>query len=106
MSLPHHQLPVVGDDITITVFAPNFGVFAEIFNVTAYYNNSIIFVESGFSLLPNQTTVIEAKWQTSSFEAGTYRIRAVAEAVPGEVNTENNAFIDGQVTLRVGPPAC
>ena len=93
----------MGDDIEITVVAANFGVFAETFNVTAYYNNSIIFVREVTSLLPNQTTVIESTWQTSSVEAGTYRIRAVAEVVPGEVNTENNVFIDGQVTLQVRP---
>jgi hypothetical protein len=37
-------------------------------------------------------------------EAGTYRIRAEAEVVPGEVNIENNVFIDGQVTLLSRPP--
>lgn len=94
----------VGDSIEITVEAANFGNYTETFNVTAYYNDSIIFIRQVTSLLPNQTEIIESTWLTSNVEAGTYRIRAEAEVVPGEVNTGNNVFIDGQVTLLARPP--
>jgi hypothetical protein len=89
----------VGEDIKVTVEAANLGGYTETFNVTAYYNDSMIFVKQVTSLLPNQTTIIESTWHTSSVEAGTYRIRGEAEVVPGEFNTANNVFSDGQVTL-------
>ena len=94
----------VGDNIGITVEAANLGNFTETFNVTTYYDDSIIFIRQVTSLLPNQTTIIESTWHTSELEAGTYRIRAEAEVVIGEVDTANNVFMDGQVTLLARPP--
>jgi len=93
-----------GDNIEITVEAANLGNHTETFNVTAYYNDSIIFIRQVTSLLPNQTEIIESTWLTTNVEAGTYRIRAEADVVPGEVNTGNNVFINGQVTLLPRPP--
>lgn len=89
----------VGDDIEIMVEAANFGNYTETFNITAFYDNSTIFGRQVISLTPGQTTTIESKWRTSNVTADTYHIRALAETVFGEVNTENNAFTDGQVTL-------
>ena len=90
----------VGDNIEITVKVANLGDYAETFNVMVYYNGTVIFVKQVISLSPSETATIESTWPTSNVEAGTYRIRAEAEVVPGEVNTENNLFLDGQVTLQ------
>jgi hypothetical protein len=38
-------------------------------------------------------------WNTKNVEPGTYVLNANATILPNEVNTENNFFEDGQVTI-------
>ncbi len=89
----------VGSIIEITVEAANLGDYTETFHVTVYYNHSEIATREILSLNPTQTTTFTVVWNTSGMAEGTYLIWAFAEIVPGEVNVENNVFIDGKVTL-------
>jgi len=93
----------VGDVIQILVNASNFGDFYETFNVSAYCNSSKISTEK-ISLNPKESMNLNFFWNTSSLMAGNYTIWASAEIVPGEVNLENNRFVDGTVTLLPRPP--
>jgi hypothetical protein len=93
----------VGDIIQISVNASNFGDFYETFNVSVYCNSSKISTEK-ISLNPKESINLNFLWGTSSLMAGNYTIWASAEIVHGEVNLENNLFVDGTVTLLSRPP--
>ncbi len=93
----------VGDIIQVSVNASNFGDFYETFNVSVYCNNSKISAEK-ISLNPKETINLNFLWNTSNLMTGNYTIWASAEIVPGEVNIENNRFVDGTVTLLPRPP--
>ena len=93
----------IGDVIEVFVNVENLGNFNETFNVTVYYNSSEIAAKRVWSLAPNETARLNLVWNTSGVEEGVYVIWAFAEIVPGEVNTENNRFVDGSVMLLSRP---
>jgi hypothetical protein len=97
------KLAYIGDTIQILVSAANLGDFPETFNVSAYYNESRMYIQK-VSLNPKQTINITFNWDTSGLAAGSYIIWASAEIVPEEVNIENNCFVNGMVTLLSKPP--
>jgi hypothetical protein len=97
------KLAYIGDTIQVWVSAANLGDFPETFNVSAYYNESRMYIQK-VSLNPKQTINITFNWDTSGLAAGSYIIWASAEIVTEEVNIENNRFVNGMVTLLSKPP--
>lgn len=91
---------VVGQIVTITVTVVNKGNETETFSVSAYYGTSLIQMLSVTSLLPNQNRTITYIWNTFNVSANIYTIKAVAETVPGEIETTDNTYTDGAITVR------
>ena len=89
---------ILGQKVTITVVAKNKGSETETFNVTAYYDNTVIEVKKVTNLLSGSTKVLTFTWNTIS--KGTYTIKAEASVVPDEINTDDNIFVDGTVQVQ------
>jgi len=93
----------VSDIVEITARAANLGDFAESFNVTVYANMFKVGVRNFASLDAGSSTTLSFIWDTSSMKEGNYTIWAFADTVLGEIDTANNLFVDGKVTLRTSP---
>lgn len=88
-----------GETLYVSVTAQNRGNETETFNVTAYYDNTPIGKQLVIDLAPQNETNIIFGWNTTGTRAGTYVISAVADTVPGEIETADNTFVDGTVTI-------
>jgi hypothetical protein len=87
--------------VKINVTAANLGEVEEIFNVTAYANDTSL---GTVSLdLPGSTAVtLTFVWDTKLFAyCNNYSMRAEASIVPYEYNTTNNIYADGYVKVRL-----
>ncbi len=80
-----------GETVTIEVYVKNEGTEPETFNVTCYFNETMIDVKLVTALAPNATTVLNFAWDTTSAPVGAYYINAHASVVPGETDTDDNA---------------
>ena len=87
------------DVVYITVIVRNEGDQAETFNVTAYYDETVIDTQMVADLPSGVETTLMFAWSTC-VPVGNYTISAVASAVPEEVNIENNKFVDGVVWVK------
>jgi PKD repeat protein len=97
----------IGDAVGINVTVVNEGTESETFDVyvyadadTAVIGDEItIDVISNVSLEAEATTTLSVTWDTTGVVEGTYTISAKVPAVKGEEDTDNNAYIDGTVTV-------
>jgi len=89
-----------GENVTIDAMVLNLGEVSESFNVTVYYDAHLIQTITVESLAPNATLSFTTTWNTKNVEPGTYVLNANATILPSEVNTVNNFFQDGQVSIR------
>jgi hypothetical protein len=90
----------VGQNITIAVVVANFGDASESFSLTLFYDSNVIQVIPVASLVAHSQETILYQWNTTDVAVGTYKLRARATILEGEVNTENNSFDDGYVTIQ------
>jgi len=90
-----------GWSVEINVTAANLGEVEEIFNVTAYVNDTAlgtVNLDLAGGIAVNLTFV----WNTGLFEyCHNYTISAQASIVPYEYNTTNNIYVDGYVKVRM-----
>jgi hypothetical protein len=100
---PSRYQAYIGDIVEITAKATNLGDFAETFNITAYTNMFKVGVRNFVFLDAGSNATLSFIWDTSSMKEGNYTIWAFADTVPGEIDTANNVFVDGKVTLRTPP---
>jgi hypothetical protein len=93
---------IVGQGLTakMDVSVLNEGNFTETFKVTVYANTTAIQTET-LTLTSQSFTTLTFTWNTSGFAMGNYTLSAVADAVPGETDTEDNTFIDGWVYVGI-----
>jgi subtilisin family serine protease len=90
-----------GDTINITVTVKNKGLNTESFNVTTFYNSSIIGKQT-LNLGTQATTNITFRWSTSGIAASHYALKAQASNVPNEYNTTNNIlFYTGTIQIKI-----
>jgi len=90
-----------GYSLNINVTAANQGDYPETFNVTVYANTTSIETKEVTLPIGNSTTITFI-WNTTGFAKGNYTISAYAEPVPpGEADTEDNTFIDGDVFVSI-----
>jgi hypothetical protein len=80
-----------GETVTIEVYVKNEGTTPETFNVTCYFNDTMIDVKLVTALAPNATTVLNFTWDTTSAPVGAHYINAHAAVVLGETDTDDNA---------------
>jgi len=88
-----------GENVTIDAMVLNLGDVPESFNLTIYYDANLVQTITIESLAPNTTLLLTTMWNTKNVESGTYVLNANATILPNEVNTENNFFEDGQVSI-------
>jgi len=89
--------------LNITVV--NWGDFIEAFNVTAWammtplttsiQNISIV------NLPPHEIRTVTILWNATGWAYGNYTVRAAAATVPDELDTANNVYTDGWVTITI-----
>lgn len=92
-----------GETITLYVVVKNEGTYVESFNVTAFYNSSIIetlFVD-GLKSAAERSLVFY--WDTENVLEGNYTLGALASVVPDEENVENNLYVNGVVEVKPLP---
>ena len=89
-----------GFSLRINVKIFNYGMNAENFNVTAYANTTNIQTKN-ITLATRNSTTITFTWNTTGVAKGSYIITAEAEQVPGEIDTTDNTWEDGTVTVIV-----
>ena len=97
-----HIAVMAGVPVTISVIVKNEGDFSETFNVTTYYDDNLIATNTSCweaPLTSKGTRTLTFTWNTTGVSLGTYTIKAVASTVTDEINTTNNEFIDGTVTV-------
>jgi hypothetical protein len=87
------------DNINVTV--ANLGNVSETFDVSAWYDTTLIGTSTVTGLPPNTQTTKTFAWNTSGVPEGNYTITGKASLVPYEnyFNTANNVFIDGVVEV-------
>jgi len=89
----------MGELVSINVTVVNLGTETEAFNITVYYDNVIIGTESVANLISGASEILTIKWETTNVDPDTYTIKAVASIITGEIDTENNEFIDDAIII-------
>jgi len=100
--VPSEVVVEEGDMLSVNVSIINQGDFTESFNLIVYANTTIIGTQSIIDLSIRNLTELTFTWNTTGFPHGNYTISAYATTVPNETDTEDNNFVDDQVT--VNPP--
>lgn len=102
-----------GEMVVITVVTENQGTWIETYNVTVTYENATlgifgtIGIQEVTNLAPSTQKTLIFTWDTSNVQVDTiYLIVAEADAVPGEVDTNDNVLSGGFVEVKKSPAAC
>lgn len=90
----------VGQNTTIEVVVMNFGSSPETFNLTLFVDSNIIHARSIVLLPFYSQKIITFKWNTTNVESGVYTLAANITVLEGEIDTENNDFTDGKMTIK------
>jgi predicted thioesterase len=93
-----------GESVTVNVTVENEGDFAETFDVTAYYDGTVIDTITSVSLNSGESNVLPFTWDTTGVTVGIYVIGANATVVPDEEDVSDNYLEDGTVEVVEAPP--
>ncbi len=107
---PSKTLVYVGEVVNIYVVIKNQGNYTETFNLAIYadLNTAVIGDEITVgiwivrNLEPNDEKSLVFHWNTRNMAEGNYTLSAEASVVSGELNIENNRFVDGVVWVKLG----
>ena len=90
-----------GGTVTITVKVRNNNNISatETFTVTTKYNNTAISTQQ-VTIAQGEPQILTFTWNTTGVPSGNYTIKAEATTVTNELNTDNNNFTDGTVTVN------
>ncbi len=87
--------------VTAKVTVENRGTFSETFDVTTYYNSSIIGTKSVTDLEPLTQTTLSFQWNTTGLLTYvSYVISAETSIIPGDINTTNNNIVYGTTSTK------
>jgi len=89
----------IGELLQINVSVTNKGTETETFNVSTYYDSSLIETSQVKALAPNTQTTLIFVWNTSSVKEDCYQISASA-FLPSDINVSDNTFVDGVVWVK------
>ena len=85
-------MPTVGQgyglNITVKIF--NYGITAEILNLTIYVNMTVVFTITDTALPFRNSTTLTTEWNITGLDYGNCTITACCDPVPGENNTADN----------------
>ncbi len=108
---PRHEIAIInvtlsttkaikGQIVEVNVVAMNWGGFADTFNVTAYYNDTIIETREISGLAPDTEISLIFNWNTTDVSGGYYyTISANTSTIAGEIYITNNAFVNGVIEI-------
>jgi len=96
--IPSEALVVQGYNVSFNLTVENQGNLTETFDVTAFANSTIIQTRQT-TLAQGTSTSIILVWNTTGFAKGDYTISAEATPIPGEIDTADNLYVDGVVTI-------
>ncbi len=85
--------------VTVDVTVANNGDFYESFNVTAYYNETLIGLQHVANMAPETQQIVTFNWDTTGLAFGDYVLKANATVLDEETDVGNNVYVDGSVTL-------
>ena len=91
---------ISGQVVGVTVIVKNQGTAIETFNVAIFYNETIIETKTVNGLAAGDQRTLEFTWNTAGVTEASYRIRAVADSVSGETDTNNNTYTAAIVTVN------
>jgi len=89
----------VGEILRINVTVVNNGTEPESFELSTYYNSSLIETRQVDTLAPASQVLVTLSWNTSSVKGGLYQIGASAP-LPDDVSPGDNALTDGFVQVK------
>jgi PKD repeat protein len=94
----------VGQVVDITVTVRNEGTAIESFDVSLYYDGTVIGTQTVTGLGPGAEKTLKFSWNTTGVKPGvSYVIKAVASTLPGETDIADNTYVDGTVTVKSPP---
>ncbi|HKZ94285.1 MAG TPA: PKD domain-containing protein [Candidatus Bathyarchaeia archaeon] len=103
----------IGQQVTISITVTNKGNFAETFDITAYYDDTAIQSITATNLATEASETKTILWDTTEVNPDTYNLKAIATAVTGETETNDNTFIvenavsiqklDSQLSISASP---
>ena len=96
---------IAGHTVTIYVKVVNEGTETETFDVTVKYNETEIETKTVTDLASGSSETLTFSWDTTGMSTGEYVIKAEATVVEGEVDTADNIYIDGTVSIFSPPVA-
>lgn len=96
---PSTTEPYPRQTVDITVVAKNDGTFNETFDVSTYYDSTLIGTQTVTDLPPEEEKTLVFSWNTTDIARGYYTISANASIVTGETDIADNTFTDGTVKL-------
>ena len=100
--VPSKNVTYAGREVYINVTVANQGDVLESFNVSAYYDDTLIDTLSVTDLLPNANTTLTFTWDTTgTTPCHNYTIKAEASVVPYELDTADNLYIYGNVKITM-----
>ena len=93
---------IVGQGFTLRIDLKilNFGIHNELFTATIYADATIIATQT-ISLTRRNCTTVTFTWNTSGFVKGNYTIKAIADTIPGEVDTTDNTYMAGHIIVAM-----
>jgi len=93
-----------GEKVNVTVSVENNGTISETFNVTAYYDDTVIGILKNVTLTEGFKTSLIFEWNTEGVAAGNYSIWAETSDVEGDINPNNNKFtMEGGFKVLASP---
>jgi hypothetical protein len=90
-----------GYSCSIAVTVGNLGGYVETFTTTVNASQTIIATFVNTTLTIGTFSTLTFNWSTTSFAYGNYTISAYAVPVPADVNTTNNSFNYGTVSVTI-----
>jgi len=103
---PYKTVVGQGYSTNITVTVENQGDYTETFNVSVFYDDTVIILPDGknhtTTTLPSgNSTILIFTWNTTGVVKGNYTITATATQLPGETDTTDNNLADGWVFVTI-----
>jgi len=95
-----------GYSMNITVTLENQGSFTQCFDVSVFYDDTVITLPDGknhtTTTLPSgDSTTLTLTWNTTGVAKGNHTITAEATQLPGERDTTDNTHVDGWIFVTI-----
>jgi len=95
-----------GYNLNITVTILNYGAYTESFDVSVFYDDTVITLPDGknhtTTTLPSgDSTTLTFTWNTTGVAKGNHTITAEATQLPGETDTLDNTLTDGWIIVAM-----